>query len=133
MFKFLKRGAIIGSALLGLGGTGVASAAYWTVSSESVSERGRWSSYGSANVKQSNSNSASFNGDVLPNSFGYNVRLINGNAAGRSNYVGLVKDTTTHAGNNTGKRNYYYYADVRSQTYEPHSSYVKLHFSSDYK
>lgn len=133
MFKLLRRSAVIGSVLLGLGSTGVVSAAYWTVSSENVGAHGSWSSYGSANIKQSNSNYASFNGDVLPNSFGYNVRLINGNAAGRSNYVSLIRNTTTHAGGNTGKKNYYYYADVRSQSYEPNSSRVKLHFSADYK
>lgn len=123
-------GAIV---LFSLTGSAVSYAAYWSVSQEYVSEKGKWSEYGAANYKQSNSNYASFNGDSLPNSFGYNVWLINGAAARRSNTVGLYKDQTTRAGNNSGLSGYAYYADVRSKSYEPNGSTVKLHFSADYK
>lgn len=119
--------------VLALGGTAVANASSWTVSTETVSDHGRWSTYGSKNLKVTNSNVASFNGDAQPATFGYKVRLINSNAAGRSSWTGLYVNKTTHAGNNSGAKNHYYYADVRSQSYEPSTTRVKLHFSSDRK
>lgn len=132
--KFLSSSIISLVFMLGLGGSAIASAAgYWTVSHEQVGAHGAWSSFGSANVKQTNSNYASFNGDALQAAFGYNVRLINGNGASRSNWVGLYKDRTTYAGNNSGKIGYYYYADVRSQAWEPNITYIKTHFSADRK
>lgn len=119
--------------VLALGGTAVANASSWTVSTETVSDHGNWSTYGSKNLKVTNSNVASFNGDALPAFYGYNVRLINSNASGRSSWIGLYKDRTTHAGNNSGAKNHYYYADVRSKGIEPNTTRVKLHFSSDRK
>lgn len=107
--------------------------AYWTISSETVSDHGRWSSYGSSNKKMTNSNYASFNGDALPASFGYYVHLINNKAATRSGTVPLELNHTTRANNNSGKKGYHYYADVRSKKYEPNTTRVKLHFSADYK
>lgn len=134
MFKSTLSKALLGTfALFTMMGSTVASAAYWTVSQEYVSAHGNWSSYGSANTKQSNSNYASFNGDALPNSNGYNVRLINGNAEGRSNWVGLYKDSTTYGSNNTGLKGYLYYADVRSKSWEPNGSTIKTHFSADWQ
>lgn len=127
-----KSVAALGLALT-LGGTAVASASSWTVSTETVSDHGRWSSYGSSNLKVTNSNVASFNGDALPNWTGYTARLINSNAAGRSDTVKIRVNQTRHADNNSGAKNHYYYADVRSKSYEPNSSRVKLHFSSDRK
>lgn len=134
VFKgFIGKSLISGVILATLTGATVAYAAYWSVSVESVSAHGRWSSYGSANTKQSNSNYASFNGDVQPASYGYSAFLINSNAARKSNTVDLVKDVTQHAGGNTGIPGYGYYGDIRSRSYEPNSSDVKFHFSSDYK
>ncbi|TSO26966.1 hypothetical protein [Lactobacillus sp. LL6] len=127
-----KSVAALGLALT-LGGTAVASASSWTITEVNVGAGGSWSSYGDPNLKTTNSNVASFNGDALPAVLGYNVRLINSHASGRSSWVGLYKDRTTHADNNSGKRNYYYYSDVRSQTFEPNETRVKLHFSSDRK
>lgn len=123
------------STILALGGASVVSAATgtWTITTENVGPGGSWSSFGSSNIKKNNSTVASFNGDVLPASFGYNTRLINSKAQGRSSYTGLYKDSTSYGENNTGTVNYQYYADVRSQSYEPNSSRVKLHFSSDRK
>lgn len=118
----------------GLTGTALASASgYWTITQETVGASGAWSSFGNANLKQSSDNVASFNGDSLPAFFGYNVRLINANGAGRSDWVNLKKDQTTYAHNNSGLKGYYYYADVRSQPYEPNVSTVKTHFSADRK
>ncbi|AIM26160.2 hypothetical protein MEPL4_7c00380 [Melissococcus plutonius] len=119
--------------LFSLMGTSAAYAAYWTVSQEKVAAGGAWSTFGSPNTKQSSSNQASFNGDALPNSFGYNVWLINSNAGRRSDTVGLYKNSTSYAGNNSGLAGYSYYADVRSKSYEPNDSVVTLHFSANRK
>lgn len=69
----------------------------------------------------------------MPAALGYRSRLINAHASSRSDFVTLKKNSTAHAGNNSGKRNYYYYADVRSSAFEPNASRVKLHFSADRK
>lgn len=114
-------------------GTSTVAASSWTSSQHNVGAAGKWSSYGTANTKTTNSSQASFYGNALPNSFGYNVWLINSNAARRSNSVGLYKNATTYAGNNSGQRNYAYYADPRSKSYEPNKSTVRLQFSSDFK
>ena len=119
--------------VLGLGGTAVANASSWTVSSVTVSSGGHWSTYGEKNLKETNSNVASFNGDSQPAKFGCMVHLINSHAETRSDTVGLYLNQTTHAGNNSGTKNYYYYADVRSHRYELSTTRVKLHFSSDRK
>ncbi|EEQ24602.1 hypothetical protein QP343_05500 [Lactobacillus jensenii] len=118
----------------GLTGTALASASgYWTITQETVGAYGAWSSFGSPNLKQSSDNVASFNGDAMPAWWGYNVRLINGNGASRSNWTRLKKDQTTYSYNNSGLKGYYYYADIRSQTYEPNVTTVKAHFSADRK
>ncbi|MDF7673120.1 choline-binding protein [Lactobacillus sp. ESL0701] len=133
---FWGKSILAAGTILALSGTTVVSAAKgpsWTVSHETVSARGNWSSYGSSNVKRTNSNDASFNGDVVPNWNGYLVKLINSNATPRSSTTQLWKDVTTYGRDNTGTVNYAYYADVRSTPNEPNSSYVKLHFSSDHK
>lgn len=130
---FMGKTLLTAVALTTVSSATIAYAAYWTVSTETVSAHGNWSSYGSGNVKQSNSNYASFNGDVQPASYGYSAHLINSNAAGRSNTVNLLKDVTQHADGNTGARGYAYYGDIRSRSYEPNSSTVKFHFSSDYQ
>ncbi|BDR60036.1 choline-binding protein [Lactobacillus xylocopicola] len=129
---------IAATTVLALGSASVVGAAKkskgtWTVTPESVAAHGTWSSYGSGNVKKTNSNDASFNGDVVPNWTGYNVRLINSKASPRSSFTKLKKNKTTYAGENTGKKRYIYYADVRSKRIEPNKSRVKLHFSSDHK
>lgn len=53
--------------------------------------------------------------------------------ASRSNWTRLKKDQTTYSYNNSGLKGYYYYADIRSQTYEPNVTTVKAHFSADRK
>ena len=138
MVKQDKKSIVIKTVLswgltLGLAGAAVANASSWTVSNVTVSDHGRWSSYGESNLKVTNSNVASFNGDSQPAVLGYKVHLINSHAATRSDTVGLYVNQTTYAGNNSGKENYYYYADVRSQSIEPSTTRVKLHFSSDRK
>ncbi|MDE3283821.1 choline-binding protein [Lacticaseibacillus parahuelsenbergensis] len=134
LFKSVWTKAFVtGLALFALTGATTVSAAggYWTISQERVSAYGDWSEFGSANVKQTNSNVASFNGDALPNSLGYNVRLINNAGEFRSDQVGLYVNSTSHADNNSGLAGYSYYADVRSSLLEPNQSTVKLHFSAD--
>ena len=134
LFKSVWTKAFVtGLALFALTGATTVSAAggYWTISQEAVSANGAWSTFGEANTKQTNSNDASFNGDALPDSFGYNVRLINSDGEFRSDQVPLPLNSTAHAYNNSGLAGYNYYADVRSQYYEPNQSTVKLHFSTD--
>lgn len=114
-------------------GTSVALASSWTISSVHVPAWGGSAVTSEANVKATNSSSASFNGDVLPNSFGYTARLVDSNHASRSNTAGVYVDKTTHASGNTLTINHYGYAKVYSSNVEPNSSYVKLHFSSDSK
>lgn len=132
--SFITKAIAASGLALALSGTAFASASgYWTVTSQYVSERGNWSSDGNANFKQTNSNYASFNGDVLPNWFGYTSRLVNSNGDGRSSRVDLVIDQTTHAGNNTGQIGFGYLNDIRSKSWDGGSSNTKTHFSSDWK
>ncbi|WEV41005.1 choline-binding protein [Lactobacillus sp. ESL0681] len=133
--NFWGKAILAAGTVVALSGTAVVGAAKgtWTVTTETVSAGGGWSSYGSPNTKKNNSNVASFNGDALPNALGYNVKLINSNASARSGKTGLYKDQTTYGSDNSGKVNYKYYADVRSKAVEPNSSRVKLHFSADRK
>ncbi|WP_228765734.1 choline-binding protein [Bombilactobacillus apium] len=119
-FKSVWFKALIGAvAFFSLTGTTVASAAYWTITPVWVSAHGVWSTFGYANCKQSYSTAASFNGDVQPNWYGYNVRLINSAGAGRSSWTGLYVNQTSHGWNNSGLPVYWYYSDVRSKSYEP--------------
>lgn len=126
---------ILVSSLLAMGlfGGGIVFANTWTIGYTNVPAWGGGGTTSESNVKTTSSNVASFNGDSLPNSFGYNVRIVNSNGAVRSDYVGLYKNQTTHAGNNTAQINYYVYANVHSKAVEPNSSTVKLHFSGDNK
>ncbi|WEV50625.1 choline-binding protein [Lactobacillus sp. ESL0731] len=105
----------------------------WSVSQETVSAHGKWSTYGYPNEKRNNSEVASFNGDAIPNSLGYTVHLINNKAKTMSGNTGLYKDYTTYGDNNTGMVGRNYYADVRSKALEPNQSTVRLHFSADRK
>lgn len=114
-------------------GATTVTAASWTISQHTVSPKEKWSSYGRPNTKVTNSNKASFNGDVLPNFYGYKVRLINSNGRKTSEFTGLYKDQTTYGENNVGIPRHWYYADPRSHRLEPNYSTVKLHFSADLK
>jgi hypothetical protein len=133
MKNIWTKSVTIGVLAFSILGTSTVAASTWTSSQHNVGPGGGWSSYGSPNKKTTNSSQASFYGNALPNSFGYNVWLINSNAARRSGTVGLYKNKTTYAENNTGQRNYLYYADPRSKSYEPNSSTIRLQFSSDRK
>ena len=114
-------------------GSTAALAATWSVGSVSVPSWGGGSRTSASNLKDSNSNYASFKGSALPNSFGYNVRLVNVNNDSRSNSASLKLNETTRASENSGTINYYYYARVNSKILEPSTSTVKLSCSSDYK
>lgn len=103
----------------------------WSITSINVSRFGSWSQSKARNLKVTNSTVASFNGDAEPASFGYKVKLVNNNGATRSDTVGLYKNQTTHAGNNSGTVGYHYYGAARSSYAEPNGTRVKFHFSSD--
>ncbi|WEV44165.1 hypothetical protein OZX56_02750 [Lactobacillus sp. ESL0684] len=113
--NFWGKAILVAGTVVALSGTAVVGAAKgtWTVSSETVSAHGDWSSYGSPNTKKNNSNIASFNGNSIPNQLGYSVRLINSNASLKSGKTGLYRDQTTYGSNNTETVNYKYYADIR--------------------
>lgn len=123
---------LLGTVML-TGSAALAIASSWTIGTVHVPNWGGWGVTSNANVKTTSSNYASFNGDAIPNAFGYNVALADSNHANRSNTVGLYKDKTTRAGNNSLSINHYGYAKVYSKAVEPNSSYVKLHFSADKK
>lgn len=115
-------------------GASTAAAASWTVSTHTVSSKGRWSSFGSPNLKTTYQKIASFNGDNLPNAYGYSVWLMNSEAKQRSTPTALVRNKTTYASEwRMVAKNIYYYADPRSTSYEPNNSTIKLHFSADRK
>lgn len=115
-------------------GVWTATAASWSVSNHTVSAYGKWSTYGSPNLKTTYHKLASFNGDRLPNAYGYRVWLMNSEAKQRSTPTALVRNKTTYASEwRMVAKNIYYYADPRSTTYEPNKSTIKLHFSADRK
>lgn len=115
-------------------GAAASAASTWTISTHTVSAHGRWSSFGSPNLKQTHRKIASFNGDILPNTFGYNVKLINSNAKSRSTWSPLIRNKTTYAiEQRQTAKHFYYYADPRSNIWEPNKSLIKLHFSADRK
>lgn len=107
----------------------------WTIVSIDVHKAGSWSRSGSkySNVKKTNSNYASFNGDAIPAALGYKVRLVNNASVPRSNTVGLYLNRTTHAANNSGTINKHYYGGIRSSEFEINTTRPKFHFSADYK
>lgn len=105
----------------------------WTVVSVDVHKAGSWSSGAYSNVKKTNSNYASFNGDAIPAALGYKVRLVNNANVPRSNTTGLYLNSTTHAANNSGTINKHYYGGIRSSEFEINTTRPKFHFSADYK
>lgn len=110
------------------------SAATWTITTNKVSDHGKWSSYGRPNLKTTYHKIASFNGDSLPNAYGYRVWLMNSNAQQRSTPAPLVHNKSTYASEwRMVAKNIYYYADPRSASYEPNNSHVTFHFSADRK
>jgi hypothetical protein len=119
-------------AIISLGGTMIF-ANNWTISAFHVPSWGGFGKSSEGNLKTTNSNVASFNGDVLPNAFGYGAKLVNSEFESRSSETDLFKDKTTHAGNNSGQVNYYYFGGVRSAHFEPNGSHIKIHFSADQK
>lgn len=106
----------------------------WTITSVNVPAWGGGSStHGKSNLKKTNSNSASFNGDAFTNSFGYTVHLVNNKNQRKSDFTGLYINRTTYGNNNSGIKGYHYWSDVHSKAVEYSNSNVKLHFSSDRK
>lgn len=132
----MKRMRIVTAGLiltLMLSVTGLVSAATWTVGTTGVPGWGQWGVTQKLNLKTTNSQYASFNGDAMPNSFGYKAKLVNNVGTTRSAETGLYKNKTTRASNNTGVKNKHYRAAVRSSNFEPNYSNVRLHFSADKK
>ncbi|MGM0124803.1 hypothetical protein IGI37_002197 [Enterococcus sp. AZ194] len=123
----------ISSLLVSILGGATVFASTWTVGNCYVPAKGGGGITAQSNQKTSNDNLASFNGDAIPNAYGYTVRLVNSAGEIRSGNVGLYPDKTTYGKNNSGLKGYYYYAEVFSKKVEPHGSTVKLHFSADTK
>ena len=63
----------------------------WTISAFHVPPGGAFGKSSEGNLKTTNSNEASFNGDVLPNAFGYGAKLVNSEFESRSSETDLLR------------------------------------------